>query len=59
MNYFQQWASGLLDYEEVQQMVHEREAHVTRILPVDQLKERWDQIGYKPPAHEYKQLELF
>lgn len=59
MKSFQRWASGLLDYEEIQQQIQEREAHVARILPAIQLKERWDRIGYQPPAPEYKQLELF
>lgn len=59
MNSFQRWASGLLDYEEVQQLIHEREGYVARILPAEQLNERWERIGYQPPKPEYKQLELF
>ncbi len=59
MNAFEKWASGLLDYEEIQEMIHQRERHVAMILPEDKLKERWEKINYHPPVIKPKQLELF
>ena len=59
MNAFEKWASGLLDYEEVQDMIHQREYQVSKILPTDELKERWELINYQPPVIKEEQLKLF
>lgn len=59
MNAFEKWASGLLDYEEIQERLHQRERHVALILPADKLKERWEKINYQPPVIKPKQLELW
>lgn len=59
MNSFEKWASGLLDYEEIKERIHQREYHVIKILPPVELKARWEKINYHPPANEPKQLKLF
>ena len=59
MNAFEKWASGLFDYEEVQDMIHQREYQVSKILPADELKERWELINYQPPVIKEEQLKLF
>lgn len=58
MNAFEKWASGLLEYEYIQGMIHQREYEVSKILPAAELKERWEKIGYKPKVKP-KQLTLF
>jgi len=58
MNAFAKWASGLLDYEEVQEMIHQREYQVSKILPADELKARWELINYQPPKFKPEQLKL-
>jgi len=59
LNAFQQWASGLLDYEYIQQAIDEREEVLTRVYSKEYMLERWKKIGYTPPKIENKQLELF
>jgi len=59
MNAFQEWASGLLDYEYIQQAIHEREAVLTKIYSKEEMAERWQKMGYTPPKPQTGQLELF
>ena len=59
MNAFEKWASGLLDYEYIQEMIQQREAAVAEILPAEELQERWERIQYQPPKVKPVQLELF
>jgi len=59
MNAFDKWASGLLDYEYIQEMIHQREYQVSKILSADELKERWERINYKLPKVKPEQLKLF
>lgn len=57
MTAFEKWAAGILDVEDPDYNIHEREYYVAGIFTNEQLKERWDKIGYTPP--EPKQLKLF
>jgi len=59
MNAFEKWASGLLDYEYIQEMIHQREYEVSKILPAEELKERWERIHYHQPKIKPEQLKLF
>lgn len=58
MNAFEEWAAGLLDYEEIQEMIDQREYHVSLVLPPEELKARWEKIKYTPPK-EPQQFKLF
>lgn len=58
MNAFEKWASGLLDHEDIQDMIHQREYQVSKILPAEELKARWEKIGYKSKVKP-QQLKLF
>jgi len=49
MSAFETWASGLLDWEYQQDLIHHREAAVAKILPADELQARWERIKYSPP----------
>jgi hypothetical protein len=57
MGAFDEWCSGLMDWEDIQEAIHFRERHVAMVLPPEELKARWEKIGYLPPKQ--KQLELF
>jgi len=59
MGTFEEWAAGLLDYEEIQEAIHFRERHVAMIMSPEKLKERWEKIGYKPAKVKPEQLKLF
>jgi len=59
MNAFEKWASGLLDYEYIQELIHQREYQVSKILPAEELKKRWERDNYQPPKVKPEQLKLF
>lgn len=58
MNAFERWASGILDYEYIQEMIQRREYEVSKILSPEELKARWKMIGYKQII-KVEQLKLF
>jgi hypothetical protein len=59
MTAFEEWCAGLMDWEDIQEMIHQRELHVAMILTSDELKARWEKIGYKLPKPSTEQLKLF
>jgi hypothetical protein len=59
MNSFEKWADGLLNYEEIQELIHEREFYVSQVLSPEKLKARWTEMNYTPPVPKPKQLDLF
>lgn len=58
MNAFETWASGVLDYEDIQEAIHFRERHVALILPPEELRARWKRDGYTPPRTGGLQLTI-
>ena len=59
MNAFETWCSGLMEWEDIHEAIHFRERHVAMVLPAEELKARWEKIGYVPPKVKPEQLKLF